>query len=242
MPLLCYHSVCDSWDHPLAVRRESFARQCGRLAKRHTVVDLDKALELVGSSGHLPPRTSSLTFDDGFADNFEVALPVLKNHGFTATVFVVAATLDRGMDVNWVDSPPPFRLETLSRPQVESLVSEGITIGSHSLFHRDLTTLPFDECIDDLTESKGILEDIVGGPVDYLAYPRGRWNETVARAAREAGYSNAFSLPIGPESIGRYSVPRVGIYNNNGPIRFAAKSSRWYQSARMSRIYQALRP
>ena len=241
MPFLCYHSICDAWNSPLAVTESAFQEQCDKLSQRFDVRSLDSAVESMNRHGRLPRRTTAITFDDGFVDNIEVALPIVRRHNLPIAVFVVAATIDRTFEVNWVDTPPPFRLETLTRDHLEEMVREGVTIGSHSLFHKDLTSLSFEECLEDLTSSKAVLEEAIRGPVRYLAYPRGLWNDTVARAARMAGYANAFALPISPEETGPFSLPRVGIYRNNGPIRFKLKTSSWYQTARTSHIYQAIR-
>jgi len=239
--VLCYHSVCDAWNSPLAMGTTDFAAQCEWLARRFKVVDLPTAVPLLDRRGQLPGRVVTLTFDDGFADNFDSALPALRRTGLTGAVFVVAATLERGHPVDWVDDPPEFQLETLTRSQIETMSDEGIHIGSHSLFHKDLTTLDYDECRQDLATSKAILEEIVHRPVPYLAYPRGRWNDVVARAAVAAGYVGAFSLPTGPEPIGPFSLPRVGIYRENGPLQFKVKNLRAYQLARTSRLYRAVR-
>jgi len=239
--VLCYHSVCDAWNSPLAMGTTDFGAQCAWLARRFRVVDLPTAVSLVDRRGLLPGRVATLTFDDGFADNFDNALPALRRSGLTGAVFVVAATLDRGHGVDWVDDPPEFQLKTLTRAQIETMSDEGIHIGSHSLFHKDLTTLDYAECLEDLGTSKAILEEIVRRPVPYLAYPRGLWNDVVAKAAKAAGYLGAFSLPTGPEPVGPFSLPRVGIYRDNGSLQFKVKNLRAYQSARTSRIYKAVR-
>ena len=238
MAVLCYHSVCDAWNSPLAMNSATFSEQCTWLARRTDTVDLARAVALMDRRGRLPSGVSTITFDDGFADNFDLALPTLKRSGLTAAVFVVAATLDRGHTVDWVDDPPEFTLETLTRDQIQMLDAEGIDIGSHSLFHKNLTTLTYEECVEDLTTSRLILEEIVSKPVPYLAYPRGLWNETVAKAAQAAGYSGAFSLPIGPEAVGAFSMPRIGIWRDNGPREFWLKNTRIYQSVRTSRLYE----
>jgi peptidoglycan/xylan/chitin deacetylase (PgdA/CDA1 family) len=241
MAVLCYHSVCNNWVDPLAVTTKRFEHQCEWLARQFTTVDLETAVGRLDRFGRLPRRVAALTFDDGFADNFDVALPILRRLRLPATVFVVAATIDRGYEVTWVDSPPPFRLETLTRDQIVTMAAEGVAIGSHSLFHKDLTSLSHSECLEDLKTSRQILEEIIRAPVPDLAYPRGRWNHTVADAAKGAGYARAFTLPTGPEEISSYSLPRVGVYRANGSLRFRMKNARWYLPARMSKAYQFAR-
>lgn len=238
VPILCYHSVSDTWDSALAMPEGRFERQCARLTSRLTPLDLTTAVDRLDRRGRVPRGTFVLTLDDGFADNYEVALPILRRYSIPAAVFVVAATIDRGHEVDWVDDPPDQPLSVLSADQILEMVEQGITVGSHSLFHRDLTTLGYQECVEDLKTSREVLEDLVRRPVPFLAYPRGRWNETVAAAAQAAGYQRAFSLPIGPEPIGPYSIPRVGIYRHNSERVFRLKLSEMFLSLRMAGFYE----
>ena len=113
----------------------------------------------------------------------------------------------------------------------------GITFGSHSLAHHDLTLLGEDECERDLRESRELLEDLLGHPVRWLAYPRGRHNERVRRAASRAGFTHAFTLPTGPEPRGAHALPRVGIWPKDGINALRAKTSDWYLGVRTSRMF-----
>ena len=240
MPILCYHSIDDTWESPLAVRNSDFARQCAWLQKNRAVVDVDTAARLMDRNGRMPRGTVALTFDDGFADNYDQALPVLQQYSFPAMVFVVAETVRRGQDVDWVNDPPSTGLRVLDRDQVVEMADAGVAIGSHSLHHLTLTDLSPDECLDDLRTSREILEDLLGQPVHHLAYPRGAHDAMVRTAAARAGYAWSFSLPQGPEEVTNQAVPRVGIFRNNGPGRFRAKLSERYLAARTSPVYQRL--
>src|SRR5205807_4952068 len=117
---------------------------------------------------------TALGFDDGFADVYTYALPILRRSRLPATVFIVAQTLTSGgRAVDWVDDPPSWPLETLSREQILEMRAAGISFGSHSFSHRDLTTLTEDECVRDLRTSREVLEAILGEAIRLLAYPRG---------------------------------------------------------------------
>lgn len=229
MTILCYHDVEPGWAAPLAVDPDSFAAHGAWLARHRAVLPLSEAVTRLDRSGRLPRGTTALTFDDGLSGLHEHALPVLARLGLPATVFLVAQTLTpHGQAVDWVDRPPPFPLRTLDVEQVKDMQAAGVTFGSHSYAHRDLTTLTEQCCVEDLRTSREVLEDLLGTPVPFLAYPRGRHDAAVRVAARRAGFSHAFTLPEVREPAGAFAVPRVGIYHGNTVSDVRIKSLRPY--------------
>ena len=242
MTILCYHSVDPTWRSPLAVTPAVFAEHCAWLTRKRSVLPLDRAVQRLDASCRLPRGISALTFDDGFAEVYEHALPVLARHVLPATVFVVAETLTaQGRAVDWVDTPPTYPLRTLTLDQLLEMQDAGVAIGSHSYAHHDLTTLGERECVADLAMSRELLEDLTGRPVPFLAYPRGRHNDVVRRASRRAGYTHAFTLPETSEPVGPDCVPRAGVYPGNGVRSLAVKSLRAYLPIRTSRAFPLLR-
>jgi len=233
MTILCYHSVDPAWESPLAVRPEEFEAHCGWLARHRTVVPLARAVSHMSPSGRLPRGWTVITFDDGFTGVLDHALPVLARHGLPATVFLVAATLtDDGLEPHWVRTPPPWPLTTLTAGQVHQMQGMGVDFQSHSRAHLDLVDLDYDACVDDLRESRTMLEDLLGHSVPHVAYPRGLHNAQVRRAAEAAGYRHAYSLPESKEPVGAYALPRVGVNRGNGVRVLAAKCAPWYLEVR----------
>lgn len=242
MSILCYHSVDPAWQSPLAVRPEVFDEHCRWLSAHRHVVPLDRAVELLDSGGRLPGRLSALTFDDGFAALYENALPVLLRHRLPATVFLVAETLTpEGRAVDWVDTPPPWPLETLGLDQVLAMQDAGVSFASHSYSHFDLTTLTYEACVDDLRRSRTLLEDLLRRPVPFVAYPRGRHDQQVRRAAQRAGYTHSFALPESREPFGSHAVPRVGVFPGNGTGALRLKTARGYLALRHSPVFPLVR-
>jgi peptidoglycan/xylan/chitin deacetylase (PgdA/CDA1 family) len=238
--VLCYHSVDDSWANTLVVSPADFEAQCAWLARHRRVVDLPEAIEKLDGRGRLPRGFSCITFDDGYEALYHYAWPALRKHGLPATVFVVAETLtDAGRTVDWIDEPPEVPPTTLSLEQMLEMQEAGVGFESHSYSHHDLTTLSAPECTNDLTRSRTLLEDKLGKSVRYLAYPRGRHNAVVRRAAVDAGYEAAVSLPEVYESPGRYSIPRVGVYPGNGLPTLRLKTSPFYLGLRTSKVWPA---
>jgi peptidoglycan/xylan/chitin deacetylase (PgdA/CDA1 family) len=231
--ILCYHSVQPGWTSPLNTEPAAFARQAAWLARYRTVIPLAEAMRRLDGSGRLPRGLAALTFDDGFAALHEHALPVLLRHGLPATVFLVAETLTAtGRPVDWVDTPPPYPLTTLTVEQVLEMRDAGVEFQSHSWSHRDLTTLDPESCVADLRRSRELLEDLLHRPVRYLAYPRGCNDVYVRRAAAAAGFERSFTLPERPEPVDAHGVPRVGVYQGNQIATLALKCARSYLPVR----------
>lgn len=217
----------------MAIPPATFAAHAEWLARNRTVVPAERAAAALSTRGTLPRKMAALTFDDGYADLFDGALPVLSRHRLPATVFLVSATLTDGTAVDWVDDPPPHELRTLSAEQVLAMQDAGVAFGSHSRSHLDLTTLSYEACVADLRSSRAALEDVLRRPVTLLAYPRGRHDADVRRAAAAAGYELAFTLPETSEHVSRLSVPRAGVYPHNGTAILRLKTTPGYVPARM---------
>jgi peptidoglycan/xylan/chitin deacetylase (PgdA/CDA1 family) len=242
MTILCYHSVHADWSSPLSIAPDDFIAQAAWIARRRTVVPVQVAITRMSRSGRLPAGMTAITFDDGFVDNLETVAPVLARRQLPWTLFVVAQTLTpTGQAVDWVDTPPPWTLRTLSADQVLELHRGGVHIGSHSWAHRDLTRLGYSECVRDLRQSRELLEDLLHTTVPLLAYPRGRHNAMVRQAAAAAGYTHALALPQQHERVGRYAVPRVGVFPGNTLATLRLKSSRLYLPIRTHPGFPAVR-
>ena len=238
MTILCYHTVDPGWDSELAVTPDEFAAHCAWLMKNKTVIDLTTAVGRVDRTGKLPRGETAMTFDDGFAGLHTHALASLVRYGIPSTVFLVAETLTpQGREVDW--APPGSG--TLSLEKVLQMADAGVAFGSHSYSHHDLRGLTNEELARDLLNSRTLLEDLLHRSVPFLAYPGGRHDARVRAAARDAGYTHAFTLPDAPEPRGPYSIPRAGVYPGNGPAALRIKSSRWYLNVRTTPALPALR-
>jgi len=242
MPVLCYHSVDSAWASPLAIDSDEFARQCAWLTRHRQVIPAESLVPVLAQGHRPPPRTVAMTFDDGFEGLYHHAFSPLVRNRLPAMVFLVARTLDGGpTHADWLRPQPAVAPSTLTREQVLEMQAAGITFGSHSYAHHDLTQLTEAECVRDLRESREVLEELLRQPVGLVAYPYGLHAPHVRRAAERAGYDYALSLPEEHEPRDRFAVPRVGIYRRNQITTLRVKSTRWYATARTSRIYTLAR-
>ena len=234
--ILCYHAVNPEWRDYLSVHPRDFVRHAAWLSRRR-VGTVTQAWQ----SGAGRSRVLALTFDDGFADLYAHAFPVLRAAGLPATVYLVAGTLVDGQAVDWVDTAPEGEpLATLSLDQILEMQEGGVAFGSHTWSHPDLTTVDDAGLDRELGRSREALEDLLGRPVPTLAYPRGRHDERVRRAAERAGYELALSLPSGPEHTSRLAVPRVGVAGGDSTRALGVKARPAYLRLRTSRIEPAV--
>jgi len=189
VPILLYHEISAAPDTAfarLAVTPQAFEKQLGYLIEHGFTTLTASAVTAAQATGApLPARAVVLTFDDGFADFHERVLPLLRQHGCTATLFVTTGWIaDIGRRAA---GRRPGRMLTWS--QIVEAAADGIEIAAHSHAHPELDQLGRTGLRAELTVSKRLLEDALGTSVPGLAYPFGYSNVAVRRAVREAGYS-----------------------------------------------------
>jgi peptidoglycan/xylan/chitin deacetylase (PgdA/CDA1 family) len=221
--ILFYHRVAAGRDE-LAVSPRSFSQQMDFLASQsYNVVDVVEAVDLL-RNGSLRARTVGLSFDDGYLDVAEHALPVLAGHGFRATVFVAPAVVDGSA---WIDGyrrdrHPPI----LDWDDIGELDRDGtLRFEAHSLTHPNLTALDEHVARHEIGRSKSALEDRLGRPVEAFAYPSGLFGERERRLVDEAGYRVAVSCEPGvnwPETD-RLALRRRQIDARDSLLDFRAK-------------------
>ncbi|MEU9039681.1 polysaccharide deacetylase family protein [Streptomyces sp. NPDC048352] len=162
-----------------------------------------------------------LTFDDGYTDFLTRALPLLRRHGCTATLFVLPGRL--GVDNVWDPLGP--RKPLLTAEQIREAAAEGAEIGSHGLLHQDLTTAPGDVLQQELRGSRDLLRELTGTLPEGFCYPYGHLDARVTDAARAAGYDYACAIAPG-RLTGRHALPRTHVSQADGPVRLRVKQLR----------------
>jgi peptidoglycan/xylan/chitin deacetylase (PgdA/CDA1 family) len=219
--ILLYHRVSDDPD-PLALPPRRFREQMAFLAQAgYRVVDLVDALGLL-DGGTVPPRTVALTFDDGFADVRDEAMPVLAAHGFRATVFVATGVADGRRSFAWYARQPPV----LGWDDVVALDRDGtLRFEAHTVSHPNLLALDDASARAEIQDSRLELEARLGRPVRALAYPAGLYGARERRLAAEAGYAAAVSCEPGVNrpDTDRFALRRRQIDPRDVMLDFRAK-------------------
>lgn len=159
-------------------------------------------------------RYFMLTVDDGFVDNYELMLPLLKKYGFKAVVYVVTGETYNRWDVDAIENPDkPFPLMT--NEQIKAMAESGyIEIGGHTLTHPFLSKLSYEEQKHEIEQNKLDLESITGKPLTSFAYPYGDLNENSKEIARELKFDFAVATNSGPLAFHQdlYQIRRIAIF------------------------------
>ena len=155
-------------------------------------------------------RAAALTFDDGYADNLEVAVPLLQSLGARATIYVVAGEIGRAKP-SWYRPAAEHVDRLLTAAELRQLLQAGWEIGSHCCQHVRLAQLPESVQREELGRSKAMLEDLLGAPVLSLAYPYGEYSLVTERLAAESGYTHAFSTAKRGGSDSAYALKRYSL-------------------------------
>ncbi len=214
-----YHSVGDCSDDPyrITVTPERLAKQLGWLRRRR-LRGVSVAELLAARARGEGRRLVGLTFDDGYADFLDHALPLLDRWGCGATLFVLPGRL--GGDNAWDPLGP--RKPLLTADGIRRAARVGVEIGSHGLTHVDLTKADAATLRAETAGSRALLEELVQAPVDGFCYPYGSVDQRAVDAVRDAGYGYACAIDPGPLS-GPHALPRVHVGQNDHAPRLFLK-------------------
>ncbi len=193
VPILCYHKFGPNQNSPLAIPTAIFDAQMKYLTDNgYRVITPDMLLNFLEYKRQIPKKSVLITIDDGYKSVISVAFPILKKYGFTATVFVYTKYVG-------------ISKKAMSWDDLRILKANGFTIGSHTVYHSDLTqkesgetTKVFFERINmEINLSKTIIDKKLDQNTIYFAFPYGRYNTELLKKAKSAGYKMAVTVDRG---------------------------------------------
>jgi peptidoglycan/xylan/chitin deacetylase (PgdA/CDA1 family) len=233
--ILMYHAVCPSPDNPNAIFTSPglFQAQMRYLERRNLRGVSVRELRQASSLGNAK-RLVGLTFDDGYENFLQNALPVLERFGFSATVFVVAGMLGEENDWEFRHDPRP-RLKLLGAEGVREVAARGMEVGSHSMTHPKLSELEPELLEEEVSDSRQVLSEVLGEVVNGFSYPYGYINDASIQAVCRAQYAYACAVIV-RVAQNTYDLPRITVTEDN-LLKFAAKLKIYPQYAIVKRLY-----
>jgi peptidoglycan/xylan/chitin deacetylase (PgdA/CDA1 family) len=217
--VLMYHKVNDLRPNPTTVPTEVFAEQMELLAELGYVpVSLERVRDHYLAGMPLPSGAVLITFDDGYRDNLENALPILQRHAYPAVVFVPIGYLDD-------DRPLPHEMalrllgvrnRTVGWDELAALEAGGIRIESHGIAHRPVSELEMAEAAREIALSKLRLEERLGRRVEAYAFVKGSladYRPEHVSLVQQAGYALGFTSVSGANGVAsdRYRLRRYNV-------------------------------
>jgi peptidoglycan/xylan/chitin deacetylase (PgdA/CDA1 family) len=176
------------------------------LVRRAKVLPLAELCARV-RAGRPSTPLAALTFDDGCLDNYTHAYPILRKYGCPASYYVVT---------DWVG-----REDRMTRDMVREVARNGVTVGSHTVSHPRLSTLPLEKVRHELRESRAWIADLTGVECAEFCYPFGDYSPEVKRLVEEEGYRCAAAVSLRGPLGDPFAVPRVVLPTSVSPRRFA---------------------
>lgn len=210
--VLCYHRFEEHPKDSLALKPSDFEAQLQELKdKGIEVISMDDFLAWRRGEKSIPAKSAVITIDDGYVSGYTAAWPILKKFGHPFTMFIYT---------NYMKGGPNAGGQSMSWEQLAEMSDAGVDIASHTVSHSDLaakkgrTPEQYQEWLKmELEDSKRIIEEKLGVTVKTLAYPYGKHNEDVRKAAMEAGYEAAFTVygqklshDVNAATVGRYAI------------------------------------
>jgi peptidoglycan/xylan/chitin deacetylase (PgdA/CDA1 family) len=180
-----YHRI-DEEQHRSCVAPTAFAEQMAFLKDEgFAILRLSEVRAHLDEKRPFPERSVIVTFDDGFADNYTRAFPVLCREAIPATIFLAAGFMDG-------DDLPAIRdrsgIKPLRWSEVSEMARHGVEFGAHTISHRSLTALDDVELAQEIQGSRALIAEHAGVEATTFCYPRGHFDERVKDAVRGAGF------------------------------------------------------
>ena len=202
--VLFYHRVANEKPNPWSISRELFQEQIDWFRERFDIVDLQECQRRIQSGCNRRP-TLAITFDDGYAENNEFALPILIERRIPVTYFVTTQhTTQQQPFAHDVKRGEPLPVNTIE--SLRALDLAGIEIGAHTRTHADLGKI---ECpkmlVDEVINSSREMEELIGRKIRYFAFPYGQYknlNADVFAMLKAAGFLGVCSAYGGWNEIG----------------------------------------
>ena len=219
-----YHSVSTE-DDKMSVRKDTFYKQMKLMIKLGF-----QSIKLENIIKNDNKKSFVITFDDGYESVYKNALPILKELKLSAICFFVVNNI--GGFNTWDNHKKNFRQEKImDEKQIKQWINSGNDIGSHSLDHKNLCKLNYEDKINQIAKSKDFFKQKFNFHVKSFAYPFGQYDNTCLEITKK-NYDYAVTTKRARYKKNIFSfreLPRIPINSNTSQFKFFLKVSTFYE-------------
>ncbi len=184
IPVLNYHSIGNQPDNNAVLSPRNLEAQMNYLSKEgYTTLTLRQFIDIWQGKIEAPSKSVLLTFDDGYADNYHEAMPILKKYNFKATLFMSPGSVGDGWYIDW--------------EQAKELHESGWDIQPHGMTHPYLNKLTLNNQRAEIEESAKLIEEKLGIKAEVFCYPYGVYNKDTLKILTDNHYKLAFTIDQG---------------------------------------------
>ena len=222
VPVLVYYKISKTKPSNIAITQDHFKAQMKYLKDNdYHVITLDQLLGFLDYQEQIPEKSVVITFDDGWISIYDIAIPILKEYGFPATIFIYTDFVGGGKAMSW--------------KHIKALSQAGFDIQCQTKTHRNLTALKNKESFKEYFNSlemeisypKKLIKKKLNKECNCLAYPYGKTNNLVIAMLKKHGYRAAFTVDnkSNPFFVNKYKITRWAIYGKYDIEKFKTRLS-----------------
>ncbi|WP_256257476.1 MULTISPECIES: polysaccharide deacetylase family protein [unclassified Paenibacillus] len=201
IPVLNYHSIGKKPGSTIVLDPELLAAQMAYLHQEgYTPLTLSAFQQILEKKLERPAKPVLLTFDDGYADNYELAMPILKQYAFPATLFMSPGAVGDPFYITW--------------EQAKEMKEAGWDIQPHGMTHPRMSKLSRDKQRHEIQEASRLIEEELGVKPDVFCYPYGDFNKDTLAILKELGFRYAFTIEQGRAASDQEPLQLKRIYVN----------------------------
>ena len=252
VPVFMYHHVNSHQGDTVTVTPEVFEGQMRFLYESgYQTLRIEELMDYIAGSYSLKRKAAVITFDDGWLDNYLFAVPILREYRINTTVFIVTDRIEHASasTSSLPESIPTHNESKALLRQGEAsrvslnwrLIGEMAGTGlvefySHTKSHRKCSLLSEHELVEELRESKEIIEKRLGRQCPYLCWPYGDYSPAAARIAKDAGYRGLFTTLHGVVTVGSdpFAIKRIVVKDK---VKWFKNRTTVYTSPLLSMLY-----
>ncbi|MDP8263818.1 MAG: polysaccharide deacetylase family protein [Candidatus Ancaeobacter aquaticus] len=226
--ILRYHSVGDKRVHETNIQTHIFEEHLKYLQDNYTIISIDEGCKTLSDNTILINHSVSITFDDGYMDNYTCAYPVLQKYSVPATIFIISDYIGTEDILHHDIKDIRENNYLMNWNQIKSMDPTIISIGSHTSSHCRLSTCTDTIFNEEILKSKQTIENKLKRKTVFISYPFGtksdfnnKWPKFLQKAGFKAGFMAQYGWNTNRSNT--YTLRRIGVESSDTLFTLRAK-------------------